>query len=148
MAPLVVHRAGWRWSTSPGSGTSRRLCTNRLRRDGIDATPASALPFWDHDRYFTGVELARAIDDAGFRRRLAPGLARAAAGADVVVVPAVLGLNRGHEPWADLQSLVGVPLVEAATPRPRSPACACSPPTGPAGAPGGALAVRLPGRRG
>ena len=98
------------------------LCANRLRQSGIDATPASApLPPWDHDRYFTGVELARAIDDAGFRRRLGPGLARAAAGADVVVVPAVLGLNRGHEPWADLQSLVATPLVEAATAPPSIP---------------------------
>jgi glycerol-3-phosphate dehydrogenase subunit B len=111
----VVNFAGFR-DFSPA------LCANRLRRDGIDATPASAsLPSWDHDRYFTGVELARAIDDAGFRRRLAPGLARAAAGADVVVVPAVLGLNRGHEPWADLQSLVGAPLVEAATAPPSIP---------------------------
>ncbi|HEX7148802.1 MAG TPA: anaerobic glycerol-3-phosphate dehydrogenase subunit GlpB [Actinomycetota bacterium] len=101
---------------------SPALCATRLRRDGIDATPASApLPAWDHDRYFTGVELARAIDDAGFRRRLAPGLARAAAGAEAVVVPAVLGLNRGHEPWADLQSLVGAPLVEAATAPPSIP---------------------------
>ncbi|MDP9208955.1 MAG: FAD-binding protein, partial [Actinomycetota bacterium] len=42
-------------------------------------------------------------------------------GADVVVVPAVLGLNLGHEPWADLQSLVGAPLVEAATAPPSIP---------------------------
>ncbi|HEV3399037.1 MAG TPA: FAD-binding protein, partial [Actinomycetes bacterium] len=56
-----------------------------------------------------------------FRRRLAPALARAAAGADVAVVPAVLGLNRGHEPWADLQELVGTPLVEAALPPPSIP---------------------------
>jgi glycerol-3-phosphate dehydrogenase subunit B len=111
----VVNFAGFR-DFSPA------LCANRLRQSGIDATPATApLPPWDHDRYFTGVELARAIDDAGFRRRLAPGLARAAAGADVVVVPAVLGLNRGHEPWADLQSLVGTPLVEAATAPPSIP---------------------------
>jgi glycerol-3-phosphate dehydrogenase subunit B len=111
----VVNFAGFR-DFSPA------LCATRLRRAGIDATPASApLPAWDHDRYFTGVELARAIDDAGFRRRLAPGLARAAAGAEVVVVPAVLGLNRGHEPWADLQSLVGAPLVEAATAPPSIP---------------------------
>jgi glycerol-3-phosphate dehydrogenase subunit B len=111
----VVNFAGFR-DFSPA------LCATRLRRAGIDATPASApLPAWDHDRYFTGVELARAIDDAGFRRRLASGLARAAAGAEVVVVPAVLGLNRGHEPWADLQSLVGAPLVEAATAPPSIP---------------------------
>ena len=111
----VVNFAGFR-DFSPA------LCANRLRSAGIDATPASApMPAWDHDRYFTGVELARAIDDAGFRRRLAPGLARAAAGAEAVVVPAVLGLNRGHEPWADLQSLVGAPLVEAATAPPSIP---------------------------
>jgi glycerol-3-phosphate dehydrogenase subunit B len=111
----VVNFAGFR-DFSPA------LCAASLRRAGIDATPASApLPAWDHGRYFTGIELARAIDDAGFRRRLAPGLARAAAGAEVAVVPAVLGLNRGHEPWADLQSLVGTPLVEAATPPPSIP---------------------------
>ena len=111
----VVNFAGFR-DFSPA------LCAASLRRAGIDATPASApLPAWDHDRYFTAVELARAIDDAGFRRRLAPGLARAAAGAEVVVVPAVLGLDRGHEPWADLQSLVGTPLVEAATAPPSIP---------------------------
>jgi glycerol-3-phosphate dehydrogenase subunit B len=101
---------------------SPALCAAGLRRAGIDATPATApLPTWDHNRYFTGVELARAIDDAAFRRRLAPGLARAAAGAEVVVVPAVLGLDNGHEPWADLQNLVGTPLVEAATPPPSIP---------------------------
>ena len=111
----VVNFAGFR-------DFSSALCAQRLRRAGIDATPASApLPAWDHDRYFTGVELARAIDDAGFRRRLAPGLARAAAGADVAVVPAVLGVGRGHEPWADLQSLVGTPLVEAAIAPPSIP---------------------------
>jgi glycerol-3-phosphate dehydrogenase subunit B len=111
----VVNFAGFR-------DFSAALCADHLRRIGIDATPASApLPAWDHDRYFTGVELARAIDDAGFRRRLAPGLARAAAGAEVAVVPAVLGVGRGHEPWADLQSLVGLPLVEAATAPPSIP---------------------------
>jgi glycerol-3-phosphate dehydrogenase subunit B len=111
----VVNFAGFR-DFSPA------LCADHLRRIGIDASPASApLPAWDHDRYFTGVELARAIDDDGFRRRLAPGLARAAAGAEVAVVPAVLGLDRGHEPWADLQAQVGLPLVEAATAPPSIP---------------------------
>ena len=111
----VVNFAGFR-DFSPA------LCAQRLRRSGIDATPASApRPAGAHDRDFTGVELARAIDAAGFRRRLAPGLARAVAGADVAVVPAVLGVGRGHEPWADLQSLVGTPLVEAATAPPSIP---------------------------
>jgi glycerol-3-phosphate dehydrogenase subunit B len=111
----VVNFAGFR-------DFSAALCADHLRRAGIDATPSTApLPAWDHDRYFTGVELARAIDDADFRRRLAPGLARAASGAEVAVVPAVLGVGRGHEPWADLQSLVGLPLVEAATAPPSIP---------------------------
>ena len=110
----VVNFAGFR-DFSPA------LCADHLRRTGIDATPATApLPPWDHARYFTGVELARAIDDDGFRRRLAPGLARAAAGAEMAVVPAVLGLG-GHEPWADLQAQVGLPLVEAATAPPSIP---------------------------
>ena len=101
---------------------SPALCAAGLRTGGVDAVPASApLPAWDHARYFTGVELARAIDDDDFRRRLAPGLARAAAGADVVVVPAVLGVRGGHAPWADLQQLVGTPLVEAATAPPSIP---------------------------
>jgi glycerol-3-phosphate dehydrogenase subunit B len=101
---------------------SPALCAAGLRAAGIDAVPASApLPPWDHARYFTGVELARAIDDDGFRRHLAPGLARAALGADVVVVPAVLGVRGGHEPWADLQRLVGAPLVEAASAPPSIP---------------------------
>jgi glycerol-3-phosphate dehydrogenase subunit B len=39
----------------------------------------------------------------------------------VAVVPAVLGIQRGHEPWADLQRLVGLPLVEAALPPPSIP---------------------------
>jgi len=98
------------------------LCAVGLRGAGVDAVPASApLPPWDHARYFSAVELARAIDDDDFRRRLAPGLARAAAGADVVVVPAVLGVRGGHEPWADLQRLVETPLIEAATAPPSIP---------------------------
>jgi glycerol-3-phosphate dehydrogenase subunit B len=101
---------------------SPALCAAGLRTAGVDAIPASApLPAWDHARYFTAVELARAVDDDGFRRRLAPGLARAGAGADVMVVPAVLGLRGGHGPWADLQQLVGMPLVEAATAPPSIP---------------------------
>jgi glycerol-3-phosphate dehydrogenase subunit B len=101
---------------------SPALAASGLRAAGVDAFPASApLPPWDHTRYFTGIELARAIDDDGFRRRLAPGLAQAAAGAEVAVVPAVLGLRGGHGPWADLQQLVGMPLVEAATAPPSIP---------------------------
>jgi len=101
---------------------SPALCALGLRRAGVDAFPATApLPSWNHGRYFTAVELAQAIDDDGFRRRLAPGIAKVAAGAEAVLVPAVLGLRRGHEPWADLERLVGASLVEAAIPPPSVP---------------------------
>jgi glycerol-3-phosphate dehydrogenase subunit B len=105
---------------------SPALCAAGLQRraghDGIRvSTGVVELPAWNHARYFTAVELAQAIDDADFRARLAPGLARAAGGAGTAVVPAVLGLRTGHEPWADLERRTGLRLVEAAIPPPCVP---------------------------
>ncbi len=105
---------------------SPALCASGLqRRAGQDGMRVSTgvveLPAWNHPRYFTAVELARAIDDEDFRARLAPGLARAAGGAGTAVVPAVLGLRAGHEPWADLERRTGLRLVEAAIPPPCVP---------------------------
>jgi glycerol-3-phosphate dehydrogenase subunit B len=105
---------------------SPALCAAGLqRRAGQDGMRVSTgvveLPAWNHPRYFTAVELAQAIDDEDFRARLAPGLARAAGGAGTAVVPAVLGLRAGHEPWADLQRRTGLRLVEAAIPPPSVP---------------------------
>jgi glycerol-3-phosphate dehydrogenase subunit B len=105
---------------------SPALCAEGLQRrmgqDGMRVTTGVVgLPAWDHSRYFTAVELAQAIDDEDFRARLAPGLARAAGGAATAVVPAVLGLRAGHEPWADLQRRTGLRLVEAAIPPPSVP---------------------------
>jgi glycerol-3-phosphate dehydrogenase subunit B len=101
---------------------SAALCARGLERAGHQVTTATVeLPPWSHRRYFTAVELARAFDGQDFRERLAPAVARAAAGAEVAVLPAVLGLARGHEPWAELQRLVGLPLVEAALAPPSVP---------------------------
>lgn len=106
---------------------SPALCAAGLRRrigwtDGLKVTAATVeLPPWSHGRYFTAVELARAFDDQGFRARLAPALARAANGAEVAVVPAVLGLRGGHAPWADLEYRCGLRLLEAAIPPPSVP---------------------------
>jgi glycerol-3-phosphate dehydrogenase subunit B len=101
---------------------SAALCARGLGRAGFTTRVGTVeLPAWNHQRYFTAVELARAIDDDGFRARVATGLARAAAGADVAVVPAVLGVARGHEPWADLQRRAGLPVVEAAIAPPSIP---------------------------
>jgi glycerol-3-phosphate dehydrogenase subunit B len=105
---------------------SPALCAIGLRRhaaalDGLQVSAATVeLPPWSHPRYFTAVELARAFDDEGFRARLAPALAHAAAGAEVAVVPAVLGL-RGHQAWADMERRCGLRLVEAALPPPSVP---------------------------
>jgi glycerol-3-phosphate dehydrogenase subunit B len=98
------------------------LCARGLRAAGHDATARDAeLPGWNHSRHFHAVDLARAIDDPGFRGRLAERLGPASRGADVAVVPAVLGLASGHEAWADLEGRVGVPLVEAALVPPSVP---------------------------
>lgn len=94
----------------------------RAGRDGMRvSTGVVELPAWNHSRYFTAIELAQAIDDQDFRARLAPELARAADGAGTAVVPAVLGLRKGHEPWADLERRTGLRLVEAAIPPPCVP---------------------------
>jgi glycerol-3-phosphate dehydrogenase subunit B len=101
---------------------SAALCATGLQRAGYEVTAATVeLPPWSHQRYFTAVELSRAFDNGDFRTRLAPALAQAAAGADVAVVPAVIGLADGHDPWADLQRAAGLPLVEAALPPPSVP---------------------------
>jgi len=105
---------------------SPALCAAGLQRrvgqDGVKvSTGMVELPAWNHSRYFTAIELAGAIDDPDFRARLAPGLARAADGAGVALVPAVLGLRAGHEPWADLERRTGLRLVEAAIPPPCVP---------------------------
>jgi glycerol-3-phosphate dehydrogenase subunit B len=105
---------------------SPALCAAGLQRraaqDGMRlSTGMVELPAWNHPRYFTAIELAQAIDDEDFRARLAPGLVRAAGGAGTALVPAVLGLRGGHEPWADLQRRTGLRLVEAAIPPPSVP---------------------------
>lgn len=101
---------------------SAELAAGGLRRAGLTATAASvALPPWSHERYFTAVELARALDQPAFRNPVATAVGRAAGDADVVVLPAVIGLNSGHEAWAALQARVGRPVVEAAIPPPSIP---------------------------
>ena len=98
------------------------LCVRGLQSAGVDASAHSVeLPPWDHERHFFAVDLARALDGPGFRGELAGRVARAAAGADTVVVPAVLGLASGHEAWRDFQQQVGATVVEAALPPPSIP---------------------------
>jgi glycerol-3-phosphate dehydrogenase subunit B len=101
---------------------SAAMCARGLRDAGYRADPKVVdLPAWNHGNNFTAVDLARAVDDPGFRGRLADRLGRAAQGADVAVVPAVLGLTTRHEAWADLERRAGTPLVEAALVPPSIP---------------------------
>lgn len=101
---------------------SAELAAAGLRRAGLEATAATVdLPRWRHERYFTAVELARAFDRPDFRDQVAAAVARAAGGADVCVLPAVLGLDSGQDAWAALQERVGRPVVEAAIPPPSVP---------------------------
>ena len=103
-----------------GAGLERRAMREGLNGAKI-TTGTVELPEWRHQRYFTAIELAQAIDDEGFRSKLAPGLARSAAGAATAIVPAVLGLREGHKAWADLERRTGLRLVEAAIPPPSVP---------------------------
>jgi glycerol-3-phosphate dehydrogenase subunit B len=101
---------------------SAALCVQGLRRAGHAARPERVeLPPWRHQRYFTAVELARAIDNPTFRAQLAPRLIIAGAGSDTLIVPAVLGQYSRHEAWADLEQRTGKRLVEAALPPPSVP---------------------------
>jgi glycerol-3-phosphate dehydrogenase subunit B len=101
---------------------SAELCAQGLRRAGLDASAATVpLPSWGHERNATAVELARAFDEQGFRDRVADAVARAAEGADVCVMPAVLGVRDGQVAWAELQARAGLPVVEAAIPPPSIP---------------------------
>jgi glycerol-3-phosphate dehydrogenase subunit B len=98
------------------------LCARGLRDAGYQTSSQTVeLPTWNHEGSFTAVDLARAIDDADFRSRLAAGLGRAARDADVAVVPSVLGLATRHEAWADLERRTGTALVEAAMVPPSIP---------------------------
>ena len=98
------------------------LCAKGLSDRGYQASPASVeLPPWDHERHFFAMDLARALDDADWRAKLADRMGPAVRGADTVVVPAVLGLATGHQAWADLEDRLGTRLVEAALVPPSVP---------------------------
>ena len=101
---------------------SSHLCADRLHRIGLDAVPIEIpLPQGFRGRHVNAVELARAFDGREFRGAVAGTLGRAAAGVDVCVVPAVIGLANAAEAWADLQELAGLRVVEAALPPPSIP---------------------------
>jgi glycerol-3-phosphate dehydrogenase subunit B len=101
---------------------SASLCARGLSEAGHEVTARTVqLPAWDHERYFTSVELARAIDGEDFRARLADRIGPATRGADVAVLPAVLGVASGHAAWADLERRLGVQIVEAALVPPSIP---------------------------
>lgn len=66
------------------------------------------------------VTVARALDDPATRRRFSAALLTAAGDADVIAVPAVLGLN-DPTAWQDICSRIGRPVAEIPTPPPCVP---------------------------
>jgi glycerol-3-phosphate dehydrogenase subunit B len=92
-------------------------------RRGIELTARSEtidLPLL-HRRHLGGQELARAFERPGFRREVIAAVRGRLAGADLVALPAVLGLEGAAEAAADLAQGLGVPIVELATLPPSVP---------------------------
>jgi glycerol-3-phosphate dehydrogenase subunit B len=87
----------------------------------VDARAVS-VDFADlHRRHLDSVELARLFDQPSYRGRLAAPLRGHLDGATMAVFPAVLGLEDPAACAADLESKLGLPVVEAATLPPSVP---------------------------
>jgi glycerol-3-phosphate dehydrogenase subunit B len=87
----------------------------------VDAR-AVAIDFADlHRRHLDSLELARLFDQPSFRERLAAPLRSHLGSATTAVFPAVLGFEAPAECAADLESQLGLRVVEAATLPPSVP---------------------------
>lgn len=74
-----------------------------------------------HRRHLGSQELARAFEQASFRREVIAAVRGRLAGVSLVALPAVLGLERAAEAAAELAQGLGVPVVELATVPPSVP---------------------------
>jgi glycerol-3-phosphate dehydrogenase subunit B len=74
-----------------------------------------------HRRHLSGLELARLFEQPGFRGELAAALGGALAGATVVALPAVVGLEGAGEAASRLAGELGVPVAELSTVPPSVP---------------------------
>lgn len=68
----------------------------------------------------SGLTYARALDDAGYRRRFAKAVAAVVEAGETVGLPAVLGLD-DEGAWAEIAELIGAPVFEIPLPPPSVP---------------------------
>ena len=100
------------------------LCdTLNAQRLGVRAAPfvLDAPPPAGGRFDITPLQLAEAFERADFRRAVVRQVKPAARGFGRVAFPAVLGLTRHAEVWADLQAQLGKPVVEIPTLPPSAP---------------------------
>jgi glycerol-3-phosphate dehydrogenase subunit B len=75
-----------------------------------------AAPGYGPDRLFTSIDLARSFEDPGFRGEVASRIRDQVSGDGVRVgIPAVLGLTRAEEAYADFEAVLGHPVFEIPT---------------------------------
>jgi glycerol-3-phosphate dehydrogenase subunit B len=74
-----------------------------------------------HRRHLSGLELARVLEQPGFRRELVALIRPSLAAASLVALPAVLGLEAASEVLADLAAGLALPVVELPTLPPSIP---------------------------
>jgi len=96
------------------------LAAANLRRSWRTGNQVSAIriaaPGFDADRLFTSIDLARSFEDRGFRAEVANRMRRQISGDGVRVgLPAVLGLTRAEEVYADFETALGYPVFEIPT---------------------------------
>ena len=115
-AMLIAGPAGWR-------DFYPKLCAENLTRQGFPAQAATFdLPEMHTSHYdATPVGLARLLDQADVRERVAAQLKPKLDGATRVGLPAVLGLDHSAEAWRDLSDRLGVPAFEIPTLPPSVP---------------------------
>ncbi|MBK8446989.1 MAG: glycerol-3-phosphate dehydrogenase subunit GlpB [Micropruina sp.] len=78
------------------------------------------IPARENEVDSSGLTYARALDDPGFRRRFAQGVAAVVGEGETVGLPAVLGLD-DHGAWAEIAELIGAPVFEIPLPPPSVP---------------------------
>jgi len=114
---LIAAPAGWR-------DFYPTLCAGNLTRQGV---PARGITFEMPEMHAlsqfdaTPVGLARLLDQADVRERIAAQIKPRLDGAKRVGLPAVIGLEHSAEAWRDLQDRLGVPLFEIPTIPPSVP---------------------------
>jgi glycerol-3-phosphate dehydrogenase subunit B len=87
----------------------------------IEARSVMLTPSTDGEADVGTLSFARRFEDPRLRATVAEQLRRAVGDEQAVGLPAVLGLDRGHEVWAELREAVGRPVFEIPTIPPSVP---------------------------